>query len=256
MGSSASAVTPTPLPLYLRAEGPAERNRGTALIRILMVIPQYIVLFFVGIAAFVVVVIGWFAALITGELPAFAHDFLSGVLRWEARVHSYLLFLTDEYPPFSLGEEPQYPVRVAIPPRTPLNRLAVLLRIFIAIPGAIVGGVMITGAWVVSIASWFMIVFTGAMPPSIYEAVRVAIRYYVRFIGYYTMLTPEYSWGPLGDPEEGAPGQVAAAGAGTAVEPAAPDAGWLLRLSSQGRTTTIVLIVIGAIVEIIQFARR
>jgi hypothetical protein len=167
--------------------------------------------------------------------------------------------LTDEYPPFSLGEEPHYPVRVAIPPRTPLNRLAVLLRIFIAIPGAIVGGVMITGAGVVSIASWFMIVFTGAMPPSIYEAVRVSIRYYFRFIGYYTMLTPEYSWGPLGDLPEGAgsPAVAPTADIGSTVEPAAAptDAGWLLRLSPQGRTVTIVVIVLGAILEIYRLAK-
>ncbi len=63
------------------------------------------------VAAFVVTVIGWFGALFTGRLPVFAADFLTGYLRWLARVYAYLYLLTDVYPPFAL-DDADYPVRL------------------------------------------------------------------------------------------------------------------------------------------------
>jgi hypothetical protein len=102
----------------------------------------------------VIAVVGWFGALLTGRLPAFAEDFLAGVVRWTTRVRGYLHFLTDDYPPFTLDVEEGYPVRIAIPPPTELNRLAVLFRIIIAIPAIIVVNVVSSGLSLLSIASW------------------------------------------------------------------------------------------------------
>ena len=45
--------------------GTAPQSRVTVVFRIILAIPQFVVLFFLGIAAFVVTVIGWFAALVT-----------------------------------------------------------------------------------------------------------------------------------------------------------------------------------------------
>jgi Domain of unknown function (DUF4389) len=80
-------------------DGP--RNRLTVFFRGLLVIPHYIALLFVGIAAYVAIIIGWFAVLITGSWPEGLRNFLVGVQRWGMRVGAYLLLLTDEYPPFS-----------------------------------------------------------------------------------------------------------------------------------------------------------
>ena len=57
------------------------------LFRIFMVIPQYIVLYFVGIAAGVLLLIAWFIVLFTG--------------RWPEGMRRFFL-ITDVYPPFSL----------------------------------------------------------------------------------------------------------------------------------------------------------
>jgi hypothetical protein len=78
------------------------RNRLTTFFRLFLAIPHLVVLLFLWLAAFVVLVIAWFAALFAGSVPAGLHGFLEGVLRWSARVASYLMLLTDEYPPFSL----------------------------------------------------------------------------------------------------------------------------------------------------------
>lgn len=68
-------------------------------------IPHAIVLFFLAIAAFVVVIIGWFAILFTGAFPRGLHSFVVGVLRWGARVEAYFQSLTDAFPPYSLDED-------------------------------------------------------------------------------------------------------------------------------------------------------
>ena len=62
--------------------GTAPQNRLTVVFRIILAIPQFIVLFFLFIAAFFVLVVGWFGALFTASSPARAHTFLGGVIRW------------------------------------------------------------------------------------------------------------------------------------------------------------------------------
>ncbi|MFC2066891.1 DUF4389 domain-containing protein [Chloroflexota bacterium] len=82
-----------------------ELNRWLPLVKWFLAIPHYIVLFFLGIAAIVSVVIAWFAILFTGRYPRGLFDFVVGVFRWCLRVDAYALLLTtDRYPPFALGD--------------------------------------------------------------------------------------------------------------------------------------------------------
>ena len=81
----------------------ARLNRWLPLVKWLLAIPHLIVLVFLGLAAFVCVVIAWFAILFTGRYPRGLFDFVVGVGRWWLRVAAYAFLLTtDRYPPFSL----------------------------------------------------------------------------------------------------------------------------------------------------------
>jgi len=91
---------------------PAEQyNRWTVAFRLILAIPQIIVLIFLGIAAAVVTLIAWFAILFTGQYPESMYGFVVGVARWGARVSAYLYLLVDEYPPFSLSADEGSPVQ-------------------------------------------------------------------------------------------------------------------------------------------------
>jgi hypothetical protein len=86
-----------------------DRNRVTVAFRIILVIPQVIVLAFLVIAAFIVAIIGFFAVLFTGRWPDGMRSFVLSVWRWFLRVDTYLFLLTDEYPPFAFDTVPDAP---------------------------------------------------------------------------------------------------------------------------------------------------
>jgi hypothetical protein len=79
-------------------------NRWMPLVKWLLAIPHYVILLFLGIAAFFAVVVAWFAILFTGRYPRGIFNFVEGVLRWGLRVEAYaMLLVTDSYPPFRLA---------------------------------------------------------------------------------------------------------------------------------------------------------
>jgi hypothetical protein len=79
-------------------------NRWMPIIKWLLAIPHYIVLFFLAIGAMFAWIFAWIAILVTGQYPRSLFDYVVGVGRWALRVEAYAaLLVTDEYPPFSLS---------------------------------------------------------------------------------------------------------------------------------------------------------
>ena len=71
--------------------------------KFIMLIPHLIVLYFIGIAAFFAILIAQVVVLFMGRYPRKLYDFIIGALRWQMRVNTFLIGLTDTYPPFTLG---------------------------------------------------------------------------------------------------------------------------------------------------------
>jgi hypothetical protein len=89
---------------YVYPDVPNDLSRWMPVVKWLLAIPHYIVLFFLEIGAVVAVVIAWFAILFTGRYPRGLFDFVEGVIRWHNRVIGYAFTLvTDVYPPFRLA---------------------------------------------------------------------------------------------------------------------------------------------------------
>ncbi|MFE2294098.1 DUF4389 domain-containing protein [Streptomyces sp. NPDC059452] len=177
---------------------PGRQRRLTVLVRLLLLIPHFIVLFFLHIAAFFAVIVGWFAALVLGRLPDPVFRFLAGFLGYDMRVSASQMLLIDRYPPFALTPPPDYPVQIDVRP-TQLNRLAVLFRVFLMIPAAVVQSLAVYGWWVLAFVWWLITLVLGRMPRPLFEATAATLRYRMRFSSYVMMLTPAYPKGLFGD---------------------------------------------------------
>lgn len=90
-------------PVTLEIAVPERCSRLTAFFRFLLLIPHVVALLFLGIAVYLTTFIAWWAILFTGRYPRGLFDFAVGFHRWSTRVSVYSYFLTDKYPPFSLG---------------------------------------------------------------------------------------------------------------------------------------------------------
>ncbi len=86
----------------LRLTYPEHLERWKPLYKWFLAIPQYFVLAGLFIVAFLGIVAGFFAVLVTGEYPEGIRGFLVSSYRYALRVEAYTGLLTDRYPPFSL----------------------------------------------------------------------------------------------------------------------------------------------------------
>ena len=258
--TQSAATTPFPIesapePPPVLVERVLQRGRLSVAFRLLLALPQFIVFYVLNLATAVVLVVGWFAALILGRLPEPIARFVSHVLRYGARVTAYTFLLTDRYPPFRLSAE-DYPVRVELWPGR-LNRLAVLFRLFLIIPAQVVLSLALAGWAVASFFIWLLVLVLGRAPSALFDATTALLRYNARNYAYYWMVTAAYPWGLLGDrpglappPEEAdaVPPQAAVAEPTEELEPLR--AARRLVLSAGAKRLVILFLVLGVAAEV------
>jgi hypothetical protein len=178
---------------------PAERiARWRPLVAWLLVIPHVIVLWAIAIAAWLCVVVGWFAILFTGKLPEGLAGIPELMLRYQLRVMTYANFMQEEYPPFTYpmeaadpGDYPRMAVDVQ-PSLAGRNRLTVFFRYFLVIPHIVVLYFVGIAAGVVIMIAWFVVLFTAKWPDGMRDFVIGYLRWTTRVTGYAFLLTDEY----------------------------------------------------------------
>jgi hypothetical protein len=158
----------------------------------LLAIPQFIVLMLVGIAAYFAFIGAWFSIIFTRRYPRGIFNFIAGTLRWGARVNGYTYWFTQQYPPFSLGEDP-YPVRVRFRyPEAGISRWRPFFQWILAIPHWFVLSFVGIAVYFVAIIGFFAILFTRQWPPGLWNFMVGFFRWQTRVIGYVFLMTEEY----------------------------------------------------------------
>jgi hypothetical protein len=241
-------------PVRVRGALDPRLSRWLWLVKWLLAIPHYIVLFFLWAAFAVLTVVAFFAILFTGRYPRSIFDFNLGVLRWTWRVsfYAYSALGTDRYPPFSLGEEPDYPAALEVPYPEHLSRGLVLVKWWLlALPHYFVVGIFVGAGWfawqsdntrwtaggglvgLLVLLAALTLLFAGRYPRGIFDLVLGLDRWVLRVAAYAALMTDAYPPFRLD----------LGGGEGTAV--AIPEAAPVAR--SGGGTGKVALLVVGSI---------
>lgn len=204
-------------PVRVRDDLDPALSRWQWLVKWLLAIPHYIVLFFLLIAYLVVTVIAFFAILFTGKYPRALFDFNVGVLRWRWRVLFYALSVlgTDKYPPFSLQPSSEYPADLEVDYPEHLHRGLVLIKWWLlAIPHYLVliaffyggmrsamgdsdddwdgGYVAVPLIWILLLIAVVALLFTARYPKGVYAFVVGINRWAIRVGAYASLMRDEY----------------------------------------------------------------
>ncbi|HEU4399689.1 MAG TPA: DUF4389 domain-containing protein [Actinomycetota bacterium] len=245
-----SVAEGAPVPPALVVERVERRGRLSVAFRLLLLLPQLVVLYVLLLVGLVAVVLGWFAALVLGRLPEPIARYLGHLTRYTTRVYAYGWLLTDRYPPFRLSAE-DYPVTVELAPGR-LNRLAVLFRVLLAIPASILAGLVVAGWSVAAFFIWLLVLVAGRVPGALFDATTAVLRYNTRTTAYTWLVTAAYPGGLFGDrpvppgPPAPAADPVTAMPAGPTEElepPRAPRG--LLVLSTGAKRLVVLFLVLG-----------
>ena len=180
-----------------------ERNRMTALFRLVLVVPMAIFIvsfapsadltssdasyFMVGLISLPVAL----AIVFRQIYPSYVLSFNEALLSLQTRVDAYVLLLTDEYP--SIEENDVVSVTFPEVDAKALNRWLPLIKWFIAIPLYLVGIFYAIYAVFLTLFGWLSILFTGNYPEKCAEGIVGTIAYWNRVVGYALLLvTDEY----------------------------------------------------------------
>ena len=170
-------------PVELEVDYPERLSRWMWLVKWLLAIPHFIIVAAFSYLVYAIVVVVVFALLFTGRYPNGLFNLVAGYLRWSSRAQLYPL-MRDEYPPFSMGEESQYPVRVRVERPEHPSRWMWLVKWFLVIPHIVVLALYAIAAFFVIVVAVFAILFTGRFPRGMFDFVVGFYRWQLRVNAY------------------------------------------------------------------------
>jgi hypothetical protein len=143
-----------------------------------------------GAVAVFLAIVSWVTILISGSHIVGIRQFTAFYLRWRTRALAYFMLLADPYPPF--GDGP-YPASIEIvDPTAPRDRATVALRLLLAIPHLIVLFFVLIAWMLITIAGWFIIMFTGTFPEGLHQFGVGAMQWQLRVEAYLYLMVDEY----------------------------------------------------------------
>lgn len=180
-------------PITYEADFNPTPNRWTTFFRLLLAIPWLIVAALWGVLFIFTHFFAWVAVVVLGRYPQWLYDFNSGVIRYGIRLSSWIFLQTDVWPPFGLSDDRDYPIRVNFPPPAERqSRLKAFFRLILALPIAIIVGIVSFVFRFIGLAAWLTIVFRGYLPEWLFATLAHVHSLETRVYGYATILTDDY----------------------------------------------------------------
>jgi hypothetical protein len=169
---------------------PLRRGRLPVLLRVLLVVPHYIVLSVWSLLALPAVAVAWLALLIEGRLPGWLHRFLGAFLCYQGQVTAWFDLLAVRYPdPLHTHE---HPFRIDLVDRPRQSRLITLFRLPLALPALVLASVLNVVLSVVAVAAWFVALALGRTTSGLQELGTFCLRYQLETQAYVSLLTAAY----------------------------------------------------------------
>jgi hypothetical protein len=106
--------------------------------------------------------------------------------------------MTDAYPPFSLADDPSYPVRLTVEYPEHTSRWRPLVQWLLALPYLWIAGVLYWFTGLLTIVAFFTVLFTRQIPRGLFELMVPGLRWTLRGNAYAYFLTrryPPFVWG-------------------------------------------------------------
>lgn len=170
---------------------PEKPSRLSTLVRLILAIPQLLIIYALGTVVSIITFIAWFAILFTRRYPKGLFDLVVGLNRWTVNVYAYMALLRSEYPPFST-DPGRYPVTYEVDYPDRLSRWLIFVKWFLAFLHQIVLYVLGLVALVAEIIAWFAILITGRFPRGPFNYIVGVMRWYLRVSAYTSFMTDKF----------------------------------------------------------------
>ena len=188
-------------PIRLQGEPSEPLSRWLWLVKWLLLIPHFICLIFLWLTLVLAAIAAFLVLLFTGRYPRGLFDWNVGVLRWTWRVsfYGYSALGTDRYPPFTMGDVPDYPARLEIDyPEQQRRGLPLIGWWLLGIPQYAIAGLLSGGGRFVGIVGILVIVlalvllFKNRYLRDVFDVAMGFNRWVVRVTAYALLMTPQY----------------------------------------------------------------
>lgn len=173
------------------------------LARWILLIPHFLIVWVLGVASGLSILVTWIPILFTGRFPGWAMDLYEITYRWSVRIAAYAMLMAAPYPPFS--SDAPYPVDVTVDAPREINRLwgipflGIWVRGLLVIPHVIVLFFLAIVVWFALWVTWIPVLFNGRFPQLGYDLAGGYLRLSTR-LSIWTLLVPA-PYPPIGTSE-------------------------------------------------------
>jgi hypothetical protein len=196
-----TAPSPSVYPVRLEGDLDPQLSRWLWLVKWFLLIPHFVCLVFLWLTLILSATAAFFVLLFTGRYPSRLFNWNVGVLRWTWRVsfYGYSALGTDRYPPFTMGEAPDYPACLEIDyPERQRRGLPLIGWWLLGIPQYAIAGVLsggdrapgLVGILVFVVA--MLLLFKSRYPRDVFDVLMGFNRWAIRVGAYALLMTPEY----------------------------------------------------------------